>query len=389
MFTPATHLALVVCLFVGFLLSPLFKGVSSAQLYPQSVKYVSSAVKGMLKTCGSNVFYVSSRGSGKKCSDSKPCSLKQALRETRSNRYDCIVLKSGTYKGPIRTRSQRVSYIGEDYKKQRSILRSPSRATTFDIRHSYSDVVGLRINGDKTSHCVRMGNPKTVLRYVSLQGNWIENCKGPGVHVGIRGHVLYRISILDNEIRNTGYAGVGEGIYVGRGGRYRRSIRDVSIERNVIRNFTDNCLDIKSGVSHLLFRKNKCSVQLSALRGRNHGTIVVRGEYNRILDNHIEDVFGGLAVFRVIERGRNLIIGNWVERSFCTRAAVGKVSDFQANKITKKNSVVKGNVFVGTSKKVRVGSGVQVFSNRFHNSREISNRKGCKSVAPRTLPVNF
>ena len=93
-----------------------------------------------------------------------------------------------------------------------------------------------------------------------------------------------------------------------------REVENVTIKRNKIKRFTDNCLDIKPGGRKITFSNNVCEQQLKARRNRNHGTIVVRGLDNKVYSNKIENVFGGTAVFWVAGRGGNRVYNNTVKK---------------------------------------------------------------------------
>ncbi len=309
--------------------------------------------------------YVKPNGSGSTCSSSWPCSLSTGIKKARGG--DTVILKSGTYtKSNLVTKTSNVTYRAD--KKGKAVIRT-KKSPLAAIKHSGITLDGLYFDGRKSTRGVDLSQASGSISNIKIRNCTIKNVRDIGIAMNPRSsRKISRVTIENNTIDGTGHRGVGEAIYIAsdkpriKGGRPVAQVENVTIKRNKLRNFTDNCVDMKPGARKVTFSNNTCERQLKARGGRNHGTIVVRGLDNKVYSNKIENVLGGQAVFNVAARGGNKIYNNTVKKSIRTELAIKTRERGYGSKA----SEVTNNTFSQlSSKRVQVRYGLKVRGNKF------------------------
>ncbi len=309
--------------------------------------------------------YVKSNGGGSSCTRSKPCSMKTGIGKAR--RGDTVMFKSGTYtKDNLVTRNDNVTYKAE--KKGKAIIKA-KKSPLASIRNSGTTIDGLTFDGQKRVRTISFGQASRNISNIRIRNCTVKNSRDIGIDMRPkRGKKLSKVTIERCTVDGTGYRGVGEAIYIGndkgtvRGGKVRVEVENVTIKNNRFRRFTDNCVDMKPTSRKVTLASNTCELQLKARRGRQHGTVVVRGVEHRVYKNKINNVRGGQAVFNVAARGGSKIYNNTVKKSIATDFAIKTREKGYGSK----SSEVTNNTFSQlSSRRISAKFGLKVRGNKF------------------------
>ncbi len=289
--------------------------------------------------------YVSPNGRSKSCSSGSPCSLIDGLRKARSG--DTVILKNGTYRDNLVTRSSNVKIKAAS--KGKATIRT-RRSPMASIKHSKITISGITFDGQGKVRGIDFSQASRSISNVTIENCTVKNTKDAGITVKPRSssRKVSNVTIRNNKVIGTGKRGVGEAVYVGnnslkrRGGKYLIDTENIKIYGNTFTQFTDNCVDMKPTSRKVSFYKNTCEKQVKARRNRNHGTLVVRGFDNKAYNNKLNNVFGGQAIFNVAAKGGNKVYNNTVKKSVKTDLAIktrergfgSKRSEITNNKIS-------------------------------------------------------
>lgn len=244
-------------------------------------------------------YYVSPSGAGSTCSTGTPCSLQTGI--TSAGNGDKVILKDGTYTTGIDTQADGVTFEAEN--RHLAIIQKDGSGSFrhLSVEHSNTTVRSIRFDAtnytggavEKKGAAFRFGG---LWRGISIQGlliedNIFENSPnaGPGIHA-LRDSI-FRFNTVDD----TGYNAPGEGFYIGEAGG-SQPVTNVEIYGNTIKNYTQQCFDLKEDVGPIDIHHNICEIQAyktNPSKPATEGGATIRSILNRYHDNIMRNGVGG------------------------------------------------------------------------------------------------
>ncbi len=308
--------------------------------------------------------HVSPNGRGSNCTSGSPCSLRDGMKKARSG--DTVKLKNGTYKDNLVTVRDNVKIVAASRGKAKI---KTSKSPIVSIKHSKITISGLYLDAGKKVRGVDLSQASKNISNITIENCIIRDTKAEGIIIKPRSssRKVSNVTVRNNQLIGTGHRGVGEAVYVGnnnlkrRGGKYLIDTENIKIYGNKFSRFTDNCVDMKPTSRKVSFYNNVCEKQLKARRGRNHGTLVVRGFDNKAYKNKINNVLGGQAVFNVSAKGGNKVYNNTVKKTIKTQLLV-KTRDKGFG--SKRSEVTNNNVSGASSCRISAKNGLYAKGNK-------------------------
>lgn len=268
-------------------------------------------------------FYVSPNGSGTSCKCNNPCSLTEGLNKAQAG--DEVVLMDGVYPQSFKTvragAAGKPITIRSDHRHQ-AVIRTTS--VGISVHHSNITIRGLRIDCQKQGRVgIESGrNSPGNIKNLVIEDNIVEFTGQSCIQVACySGSSTDGFIIRHNMIRDCGFTGNGEGIYLAGSvsGSEGGSVINGEIYGNQLIRFTQNGLDCKGSgglaksrdiqVHHNIFEEQLYRPVDS--KPGNEGTIVLNNEkayvYNNIFRNVID---AGSSVFAVRSPGDNRVYNN-------------------------------------------------------------------------------
>lgn len=272
-------------------------------------------------------YYVAPSGSNTDCTQTVPCSLTTGL-DMGSQPGDEVILLDGVYPETFVTRHNgtQTQYITIRAQNTRQAIFRPSGVTLAHIKHSYLIIRGIHFDGQKkagTQGGIKFAGPEvsTPPHHIIFEDNVVEKTYASGVHLTYGQH---DIIIRNNFINGTGYGAYwGEGFYIGHKTDATKSVYNVEIYGNDIRDFTENGLETKQYSYNIVVRNNIFRDQVvvqdhgvTPPEGRgNNGTIEIGGHSNKVYNNIVYNCKGGMASLVVKPNAGHKIYNNVVYNS--------------------------------------------------------------------------
>jgi hypothetical protein len=191
------------------------------------------------------------------------------------------------------------------------------------IKHSYLIIRGIHFDGQKkagTQGGIKFAGQEvsTPPHHIIFEDNVVEKTYASGVHLTYGQH---DIIIRNNFINGTGYGAYwGEGFYIGHKTDATKSVYNVEMYGNDIRDFTENGIETKQYSYNIVVRNNIFRDQVvgqdhgvTPQKGRgNHGTIQIGGHSNKVYNNVVHNCKGGMASLVVKPNAGHKIYNNVV-----------------------------------------------------------------------------
>jgi len=270
-----------------------------------------------------------------------------------------VIAKSGTYNGSFFSKNQGVTIKAE--KKLGAILKNATNGRLFNIDHSNLTIRGFLFDGQRKDYPLL--SIRSSVSNITIEHNYFDNSAKAALAIGGT-NLVSNVIVRHNIIEDTGFAGPGEGMYVGSATATPNTISGVQIYGNILRRFTQNGVDlkpntVKADVHHNIFEGQY--YRPIADKPNNEGTIVIRNKGHRIHDNIVRDIVqAGPAVFWVAASQDQQVYNNVVNRVENIYNAIGTREEGPGGLV----SQVLNNIFCNLATyRVDARYGLKVFNN--------------------------